>query len=206
MKTHTFLVADDHEMIRRFIQTQLKEIDPGARILEASTQEEAYRILLSVGHQLDAAILDLSMPGGGKFDLLRKASSQFPDLSIIVISASETQTDVDTALDSGAVGYIPKTMEASAVSSAIQMVLTGGVYAPEIPDPMPPPSPNDHMLTDRQRAVLALIGQGLSNREIGERLGIAENTVKIHVTAILRALDADNRTQATIKAKDLQLI
>jgi len=209
MTTRLFLIADDHEIIRMGLKQQLQTLGHDVSVLESFDYASTLSILESVGHRLDCLLLDLSMPGGGRFDLLKTVSMRYPSLSIIVISSSEDPCDLDMAINSGAVGYIPKSLAATNIINAIQLVMAGGVFMPKlepkINEPSSPPSVNTG-LTKRQRQVLSLMGRGYGNKDIADQLEISPNTVKIHVTAILRELEADNRTQAILAAKDKKLI
>ncbi len=116
------------------------------------------------------------------------------------------------ALEEGASGFIPKALGRAALLAAVRLVLAGGVFVPEAALPTDAQAgaavrrrDRAEGLTERQRDVLALMAKGLTHREIGGVLGIAENTVKVHVKAILEALEATNRTEAAVLARELEL-
>ena len=142
-----------------------------------------------------------------------------PELPVVVISASEDPDDVTRALDSGAMGFIPKSQSSQVMINALRLVLAGGVYLPPemvrharartgvsgTPPPSMPTTYRDIGLTERQAQVLALLIQGKPNKLICRDLDLAEGTVKIHITAILKALKVSNRTQAVIEVSRLGL-
>jgi len=212
------LIADDHDLVREGLATALREIDDDLTIFEASRADDA-RQLLDQRDDLDMVLLDLFMPGCDGFELLRHACSQCPDAPVVVLSASEDPAHVRKTLDLGASGYVPKSSTRAVMLSALRLVMAGGVYFP--PQLMTSPDPSERsehhrraspaaqgksaisLLTVRQREVLTLIGAGRSNKEIARQLDLSENTVKIHVAAILRSLGVSNRTQAAVLARQL---
>ena len=137
-------------------------------------------------------------------------------MPVIVLSASDDRLHVLQAVNLGAAGFIPKTSSSRVMLSALKLVLSGGVYLPpalldqgdhgnEPPAAKTGAEGAAAFLTPRQREVLALLGQGKSNKEIARVLNLAEGTVKLHVTAILKALNVNNRTRAVVAASQLGL-
>ena len=205
-----FLVADDHELIREGLRAQLQELNPGARVGEASSMDEVLAEIAS-GGAVDLLLLDLGMPGGDGMTVLAQLCNRYPEMPIAVVSASEDRATIEKAIDYGAAGYIPKSMAMNVMMSAIRLILSGGIYLPESllrgqcgetnpgsgssceDSGLPAPEP----LTERQVEVLCLLCEGMANKEIARQLGISPHTVKIHVAAILKALHVENRTQAT---------
>ena len=150
-------------------------------------------------------------------DALDKMKERNPANTLEVLTASDEASNVLNALDRGAMGFIPKCSSNAVIVNAIQLVLSGGLYVPPQAGgarPPPPAAPHPpaqtasiaHLgLTERQGEVLALMVQGLPNKVICRKLNLAEGTVKIHVTAILKALNVANRTQAVIAASQTGL-
>jgi DNA-binding NarL/FixJ family response regulator len=136
-----------------------------------------------------------------------------PDVPVIVLSASEERSDVVRALNLGALGYVSKSASPPTLLSAINLVMNGEIYVPPFvldakgaspePEKQSAVSPR---LTQRQIEVLRLMSEGDSNKAIAARLGLSEKTVKIHIAAVFRALDVDNRTQASAAARRSGLI
>lgn len=204
------LVADDHALIREAFRHLLTELEDGMVVLEAGDCDSACQ-LIAQHPDLDLVLLDLRLPGAGGLSTLEKLRTEHPTLPVVVVSALEDPGTVRGALARGAMGFIPKSSSNDVMLSALRLVLSGGRYLPpEIlsgdgSTPSPPASMDEVHLTDRQREVLALIVQGKSNKHICRELGLAEATVKIHVTAILRALKVTSRAQAIVAINHLGL-
>lgn len=204
------LVADDHALIREAFRHLLAELDRDAVVLEAGDCAGTHR-LLEEHPDVDLVLLDLRLPGPGGLATLEKLRSDNPSLPVVVVSALEDPGTVRAALARGAMGFIPKSSSNDLMLSALRLVLSGGRYLPpeilsaDSAASSPPASMDEVRLTDRQRDVLALMIQGKSNKHICRELGLAEATVKIHVTAILRALKVASRAQAIVAANQLGL-
>jgi DNA-binding NarL/FixJ family response regulator len=167
-------------------------------------------VALATHCDLDLILLDLFMPGANGFELLSQVCGSATAAPLVVLSGSEDVAHMRKALDCGAAGFIPKSAPRAVMLSALRLVLAGGVYLPPELMQAPPPSAarnaapdNLGALTERQREVLMRLSQGLSNKQIARDLGLSENTVKVHVAAILRALGASNRTEAALQARAL---
>lgn len=211
-----FLVADDHAVFRVGLLYLLQRLDSEAQILEASDYGEALEIA-EREESIDLILVDLLMPGTDGFSGISSLRDHAGAAPIIVVSARENPTDVQAALDNGAMGYLPKSSSSEVMLNAIRLVLAGGMY-------LPPAllghhggnQPADHLetsfgqprlsaqvarsLTRRQRDVMRLLALGRSNKAIAEELKLAEGTVKVHVSAIFKALNVTNRTEAVIVA------
>ena len=164
--------------------------------------------LIRGGTDFDVALIDLGMPGMDGFSAIGAVRRSAPDIYLVVVSASEEPQTVRKALDAGAHGYICKSAGSASMMDGIRSVLEGDTFvSPHIivPDAPAPAGEMDGerlqaLLTPRQRDVLGMLRQGKSNKEIARDLNLAEITVKLHVTAILRSLGCENRTQAAILA------
>lgn len=209
------LVVDDHPLIAEALRQVLKALDPNIEPLQAESATEA-RVLLGETANVALILLDLTLPDADGLDVLRELRAQYPAVPVVVLSASEEPAMVLRALDDGAMGFIPKSSNNQVLVGALRLVLSGGVYLP--PQVLrahavsPPPSASatthyrDIGLTERQGQVLALMIQGKPNKLICRELDLAEGTVKIHITAILKALKVSNRTQAVIAVSRLGLM
>lgn len=207
------LVADDHAMIREGISDTLKHICPDISIYEAENARSTLQILTQE-KDFSFALIDLFMPDSNGFSLLRKLCNDNPDLPVIVFSASEDPQNITKSLDAGAVGYIPKNSSKAIMINAIQLVLAGGIYVPNAilkESKKNKSAPNNEInieefknlistLTRRQFDILKFVAIGKSNKQIAYDLNISENTVKTHVSAILKHLHLHNRTQVGILA------
>ena len=210
------LVVDDHPLICEALRQVLRALDKSIELVEAG---DAAAALAAAGEHrdLDLILLDLALPGTDGFVVLRELRERHPGFPVVVLSASEQAETVMRALDAGAMGFIPKTSSNELLLGALRLVLAGGVYLPpevlrhaSAPALVSKPaaagvSYRDVGLTQRQADVLALVVQGKPNKIICRELDLAEGTVKIHVTAILKALGVTNRTQAVIAVGKLGL-
>lgn len=206
------LLADDHALFREGLSLQIQRLSPDMEVLEAATADEALGLVSDEG-SLGLVLLDLAMPGPPWRDVLRQMRQRRPALPVVVLSASRERRDIQDALGLGAAGYIPKTSSGKVMLKALQLVLDGGVYLP--PEMLQEERNEDRgtarsarpdSLTPRQYEVLRLLAEGMPNKQIAHTLDLSEGTVKLHVTAILKSLQAGNRTQAVIAATELGLL
>lgn len=209
------LVADDHVLIREGIRNTVQTIADSVVIEEAGDGKHVLA-LLQASPDFDIILLDLYMPETDGFELLGKIADDYPNIPVVILSASDKKSDMRKVLDRGAFGFIPKSTSHDVMLHAIKLVMSGGVYVP--PDLMKggdeeendtPTAIDDHelkeTLTDRQFDVLVLLAKGKQNKEIARSLGVSQHTVKIHVTAVFKALGVNNRTQAVLAAQKMGL-
>src|SRR5262249_30911337 len=213
------LVVDDHVLIREALRGILREIKGDAVVFEASSCSQAMDVIAQHPN-LDMILVDLNLPDRDGFSMLAEFGERYPAVSVVVLSAEQDRDSVVRALDLGALGFIPKSGQREVMVSALQLVFAGGIYIPpeilarDEPSPKhrddkppvanpPTVSPADLGLTERQVDVLSLMMQGKSNKAICRVLNLAEPTVKNHVTAILKALEVSNRTEAVIAVGEL---
>jgi two-component system, NarL family, nitrate/nitrite response regulator NarL len=204
-----FLIVDDHPVVREGLAALLRQLVPDMTVLLAESGSQGLG-LTNQHPDLDLVILDLAMPGSDGFAMLHEFGKLHPQLPVIVVSSSEDPRDVRRALAAGALGYMPKSAPPRTLLAAVQFVLDGNVYVPTLlaqtPASLPDRAGDDDAqkpavsLTGRQMDVLRLLREGRSNKEIGRTLGLSEKTVKVHVTALFRALNVANRIQAAAKA------
>jgi DNA-binding NarL/FixJ family response regulator len=207
------LIADDHEIVREGIKLLLSDLSADLSMVEAADRSQVLACL-SNNPDLDLILLDLYMPGVTDLDLLSEVCNSYPQIPVIILSATDDARVMQRVIDRGAAGFIPKSAAHAVMSSAIQLVLSGGVYIPPamvhqpeadaagIPARMTPVSQLE--LTPRQIEVLKLLGEGKSNKTIARELGLSAHTVKIHVTAIFKALGVNNRTEAAVASRELE--
>lgn len=214
------LIADDHPLYRQGLVRLVSDLDTDVETVEAGDFPEAVRLAREDG-PFDLTLTDLRMPGMDQFPGLRALRDATGSKPLVVVSGFETRSNLERALEIGAQGFLPKSAPPSVMLNALRLVLLGEIYVPPSlfsSDARPTETAsasldsarfameiraNVEMLTQRQMGVLALIGLGLSNREIAERLNISEGTVKVHVGAILKTLGVSNRTQAALLATDM---
>lgn len=202
----TFLVTDDHSIFRSGLKLTIQSIYPDAVIHEAASAAESEARLNQPG-DIDLVLLDLTLPDSEGLDLLARLRVRYPATPFAVISASEDRHLVQEAMDLGALGYLPKSSSNAVISGAIRLMLSGGAYIPpELLNAPATQSAIDMGLTPRQLEVLRLLAEGLSNKQIGAQLCIAPGTIKAHIAAILRELNAGNRTQAVHRARELKIL
>lgn len=204
----TVLIADDHPMVRDALRRTLLLVRPEAEVVEASDHAGAVRALQQ--HAPGLALLDLHMPGMDKVDGLRRLRLQFPGVPMVVASGEDDPAIIRATLAAGAVGFLPKSDPPEVLQQALRLVLGGGSYTPpqalaDLRHGAPPPRPDASGLTPRQLDVLRCLMRGQPNKLIARELGLTEGTVKIHIAAILRVLQARNRTEAVVVARDLGL-
>jgi two-component system, NarL family, nitrate/nitrite response regulator NarL len=203
------LIVDDHPVVREGLAALLRQLAPDMTVLLAESGSQGLG-LTNQHPDLDLVILDLAMPGSDGFAMLHEFGKLHPQLPVVVVSSSEDPRDVRRALAAGALGYIPKSAPPRTLLAAVRFVLDGNVYVPSLlaqnPASVPDEAADDSArkptvsLTGRQMDVLRLLREGRSNKEIGRTLGLSEKTVKVHVTALFRALNVANRIQAAAKA------
>jgi len=203
------LVVDDHALFRDGLCHVLQGLDEQVTILEASDHDSAIQHL-SENPDLDLVLQDLNMPGKDGFMGLETFSKDYPTIPIVILSASDRRSDIQRALDAGAMGYILKESNSTVMLTALRLILEGEIYVPPVMAQQNSPEQNQNdsnapALTPRQLQVLTMMVQGHSNKIIAAELDIAEATIKMHVTSIFRSLGVSNRTQAAMAAEKLDL-
>lgn len=208
----TILLVDDHSLITTALSALLKSMYPGVSIHVGSTAKDALELASKYGDSADLMILDLGLPDSTGTELLERLLLEYPALKILVLSGLVDSDSILKTLSAGAAGFIPKSLDANLLKGAVNFVLEGGVYIPSKiltqqqsigmspQQPSVNPSSTVH-LTTRQCQVLKLLSQGDSIKSICRKLDLSEGTIKTHVTAIYRAFDARNRTEALIAAR-----
>ncbi len=191
------------------------------RCVECPSLAVALAEARDAGSDLGLVLLDPGLPDARGLEALDRIHEDCPTVPILVVSGGDDATTIDAAFGRGARGYVPKNSSTHALRVAIDAVLRGELYVPPhvLPSlygtnrPAPPtPTPSQGIpgglakLTPRQADVLALLAKGLSNKEIGDQLDMSPSTVRAHVSAILKVLNVENRTQAATSAAAVALV
>ncbi|MCB1531604.1 MAG: response regulator transcription factor [Alphaproteobacteria bacterium] len=207
------LLADDHTLFRDALMLYIERAEPQSTVTLAEDLHQALKRLAEDSRQ-DLVLLDLRMPGMKGMDGLRQVKEKYPHIPIALMSGVAEKRDVEEALEIGAVGYFPKTLSGKALLQAIQKVVAGEKFVPmdEAEKTVMPSyyadkntTNLDAQLTPREAEVLSFLARGASNKEIATELDLQVVTVKLHVRGICKKLDAKNRTQAALKARELGL-
>ncbi|MEZ9131110.1 DNA-binding response regulator [Vibrio breoganii] len=199
--TYTIVIADDHPLFRNALFQSVHMAISGANLLEAESLDTLLE-LLRKQEDVDLVLLDLKMPGANGMSGLMQLRSEFPDIAVVVISASEEPSVVSQVKSHGAFGFIPKSSDMRSLINALNQVLSGDHFFPadlakqaeqysDISDKLA-------SLTPQQYKVLAMLADGLLNKQIAYQLDVSVATIKAHMTAIFRKLGVTNRTQAVI--------
>ncbi|WP_460110232.1 response regulator [Streptomyces sp. YKOK-J1] len=206
-------LLDDHEVVRRGVRDLLND-EPDIEVVgEAGTVDQALVRVPALRPQV--AVLDVRLPDGDGVSVCRELRSRMPELACLMLTSFDDEEALLDSIMAGASGYVLKQIRGSDLVSAVRTVargqslldpsattklmarLRGGPRQQEEPDELPG-------LTDREREILTLIGEGLTNRQIGQRLYLAEKTVKNHISRLLAKLGVERRIQAAVIATQVQ--
>lgn len=212
-----YLLVDDHALVVSALTMMLEDRDPQAEIHTGTSAQDALELVKKEGDNTDLMILDLSMPGVTGTELLEEIVRIQPTMKILVVSGLVDQQSILRALQVGAAGFVPKSLDPDLLTAAIDFVLKGGVYIPSkllaeghkqnlLNLAAATTAAREHerepiRLTDRQKDVLMLLAKGAPVKRICLDLKLSEGTVKTHVAAIYRAFGASNRTEALLAAR-----
>jgi DNA-binding NarL/FixJ family response regulator len=205
------LVVDDHALVREGLRQVLKGLDENVEVLDAPHCARAFD-LADLHPDLDLVLLDYHLPDMDGLSALETLRSRHPELPVVMLSGSVDPYIMNQVLGRGAAGFVTKSGMSEELLTALRAVLNGDIYMPALWHATPRPSlladpnadrPNRPHFTSKQLEVLNELMAGMSNREICEKLGIGAETVKNHVTAILRAFGVQTRTQAVLAANRL---
>lgn len=212
------LIADDHSIVRSGLTHLVGELDEQATVVAATSFSQLNAILdasmLEGGTAFDLIVMDLRMPGLGGLDDVEALVKRVAPVPVAVFSMIESPDEMRAVLSRGVRAFIPKSTDDVLVVNILRLVMAGGSYVPPVLGmPGTPAAAGGSParggassvfdgLTRRQLEVLDLLAQGLSNQEIGERLGLNLSTVKTHVTGVLKALGVGSRTQAVLLVKE----
>lgn len=205
MTAITIGVVDDHPLFREGVSRSLAEVSDFDVVGEGASGEDA--VSLAIESRPDILLLDVSMPGGG-LDAIAEILSRSPGTKVLMLTANEEVDTLSSALQRGASGYVLKGVGSRALAQAIRQALQGtrvisqAMSAKLVENSLRGAQSPAGQLTPREKEVMDLVAEGLSNKHIGLRLDLQEKTVKHHMTQILQKLGATNRTEAAIKWRD----
>jgi len=203
-------LLDDHEIVRRGVQDLLEAEADIEVVGDASTAQQALRRVPAL--KPDVAVLDVRLPDGDGVSVCRELRSQMPELRCLMLTSFADDDAIFDAILAGASGYVLKQIRGNDLVSAVRTVAAGG----SLLDPATTASVLERMrqkaeqrdplghLTDREKEILILIGEGLTNKQIGERLFLAEKTVKNYVSGLLAKLGMERRTQVAVLATEIR--
>ncbi len=196
-------IADDHPLFRAALIQAAKKSLPLSEIIEAESFHSIIKVIED-NPDIELIFLDLNMPGNDGFTGLTTIRNAYPDIQVVMVSATEDASVISRAIDLGASGYIPKSASLDEISIAIDVVLDGETWLPAGIDLNEEPQSEEKdiaeklgKLTPAQYRVLQMIADGLLNKQIAYEMKIQEPTVKNHVSAILQKFEVNNRTQAS---------
>jgi len=202
------LIVEDHALVREGLVQTLRQMEPGVTVYEACDSGGA-TALLKQGLVFNLILLDLALPGIDGLSYLRTLRRRYPAMPVLILSGYDDAHTVKKAMNGGACGFVSKTYPSERLLTAVHEMLAGKDFATSVlpavsvaQSPRPPmgkyAEPSEFGLTERQAEVLGLMSRGKSNREIAEQLDLSEGTVKVHLTAIFKALCVSSRTQAMV--------
>ena len=212
------LIVDDHQLFIDGVRHILEKLDDDVEIIEANSADDAVRYIDQNGN-LDLVLLDLNMPGMDGIAIITRTKARDVPLPIVVISSEDDIHKIEFALNAGAMGFIPKSSSSSELYQALLMIKQGEIYIPNaLQERMSERRPRKQaqneedsngyasLLTKRQQEILELMDRGYSNKQLSTALYISENTIKVHVSAIFKALGVNSRTQCIQIARQKGLI
>ncbi|NJP48702.1 response regulator transcription factor [Streptomyces sp. SBST2-5] len=206
-------LLDDHEVVRRGVHDLLDDEPDITVVGEAGTAEQALVRVPALRPQV--AVLDVRLPDGDGVTVCRELRSRMPELACLMLTSFDDEEALLDSIMAGAAGYVLKQIKGSDLVSAVRTVASGqSLLDPSVTARVMDrlrqerePSPEEEALpglTEREREILALIGEGLTNRQIGQRLYLAEKTVKNHISRLLAKLGVERRIQAAVIATQAQ--
>ena len=205
MLTYRIVIVDDHPLFRGALNQALSAAFDSSEIVETGSLDELTGKLAG-GLEVDLILLDLNMPGVQGISGLVFLRGQYPEIPVVIVSASDDPATIRRCMDCGASGFVPKSEPVDRIRQAVRAVLDGNVWTPpdvDLTGASPDAETNDLLarlssLTPQQVRVLMMLGEGLLNKQIAYKLDVSEATIKAHVSAILQKLGVDSRTQAVI--------
>ena len=213
-KLMKILLVDDHALFRDGMQYVLRKLDEQVEILDVGNFPDALNAARD-NPDLDLVLLDLDMPGSEGAASVKLFTTSYPDVPVVIVSGTDQRDDIEKVMSSGAMGFISKMSSGQDMIHALRLVLDGGIYLPpqllhhalgQAQEDKRNWRTNKHGLTVRQMEVLQQLAIGLSNKDIGLAIGLAEGAIKIHVAAIFQVLRVNKRLDAVQAAQRMGLL
>lgn len=207
------LMVDDHALFRDGMRYVLQQLADEVEVIDSGNFVDGMK-QAAANPDLDLALLDLHMPGSEGVKSIQDFHERNPSIPLVVVSGSDQREDIEKVMEYGAMGFISKMSSSKIMLGALRMVMDGGVYLPPqllqqamvgldqgAPLDKRSDRQNKNGLTTRQMQTLQLLAEGLSNKEISQRMNLAEGTVKIHTAAVYQALRVNSRLEAVSAAR-----
>ena len=208
------LMVDDHALFRDGMRYVLQQLADEVEVIDSGNLVDGMKQAAS-NPDIDLALLDLNMPGSSGVKSILEFHQSNPGIPLVVVSGSDQREDIEKVMEYGAMGFISKLSSSKIMLGALRMVLDGGIYLPpqllqqamvgldQGGNDKRSVRGNKNWLTTRQMQTLQLLAEGLSNKEISDRMNLAEGTVKIHTAAVYQALRVNSRLEAVSAARRL---
>jgi len=204
-----FLIVDDHKLFSDGLSTLLSDIYTEPELISVASGQQAINTL-NQDSSFDLVLLDLQLPDMDGIEVLNKIAANKMLVPVAIVSATSNYQEIYAVLKAGALGFMHKSIDRQELEKAINSILNGEKYlsdlSPAATDERQSLKTNIEILTRRQSEVLALLSDGLLNKQIAERLGTSEQTIKIHVSAIMKKLGVRTRTACVSQAIRLGII
>jgi len=196
--TIRIFLLDDHEIVRRGLRELLETVEDFEVVGESGSAIEASRRIPAL--RPDVAIFDARLPDGSGIDVCREVRSQDPSIAGLILTSYDDERALATAILAGAAGYLLKDIKGNGLIEAIRAVAAGEQRVRQGWSSNADTDPRLRLLSPQERRILDHVAQGLTNRQIGEAMSLAEKTVKNYITAVLGKLGMERRTQAAVFA------
>ena len=201
-QSEKIIIADDHPLFRQALKVMISAHFKDVSVLEAEDVHDLERSL-NDHQEVDLLLLDLNIPGAQGFNTLISMRERYPQMAVVVVSGYEDKEVITKAINHGAVGFIPKSTDVPEMLAAMETVLAGGIWTPNLDNnknslPVSEIGKKIASLTAQQHRILKMFSDGLLNKQVAAELSLSEATIKSHASSIFLKLGVRSRTQAVI--------